>query len=85
MFPPLFGARSGCARYGILRRRRLPQRTVASDDFGFTVATSNTTAVAGVPGFSKAAGRAYVFTNTATGWKQAVKLKAPTLPPLWAV
>ena len=49
--------------------------TVASDDFGYTVAISNTTAVAGAPGFSKAAGRAYVFTNTATGWKQAVKLK----------
>jgi hypothetical protein len=49
--------------------------TVASDDFGYTVAISNATAVAGAPGFSKAAGRAYVFTNTATGWKQAAKLK----------
>jgi hypothetical protein len=49
--------------------------TVASDDFGYTVAISNATAVAGAPGFSKAAGRAYVFTNTATGWKQASKLK----------
>ena len=49
--------------------------TVASDDFGYTVAISNTTAVAGAPGFSKAAGRAYVFTNTATGWKQAGELK----------
>jgi hypothetical protein len=49
--------------------------TVASDDFGYTVAISNATAVAGAPGFSKAAGRAYVFTNTATGWKQAVKMK----------
>ena len=47
--------------------------TVASDDFGYTVAISDKTAVAGAPGFSKAAGRAYVFTNTATGWKQAVK------------
>jgi hypothetical protein len=49
--------------------------TVASDDFGYTVAISNTTAVAGAPGFSKTAGRAYVFTNTASGWKQAAKLK----------
>ena len=49
--------------------------TVASDDFGYTVAISNTTAVAGAPGFSKTAGRAYVFTNTATGWKQAAKVK----------
>ena len=49
--------------------------TVASDDLGYTVAISNATAVAGAPGFSKAAGRAYVFTNTATGWKQAVKMK----------
>ena len=49
--------------------------TVASDDFGYTVVISNTTAIVGAPGFSKAAGRAYVFTNTATGWKQAVKLK----------
>ena len=49
--------------------------TVASDEFGYTVAISNTTAVAGAPGFSKAAGRAYVFTNTATGWKQAGELK----------
>ncbi len=49
--------------------------TVASDDFGYTVAISNTTAVAGAPGFSKAAGRAYVFTNTATGWKRAARLK----------
>ena len=49
--------------------------TVASDDFGYTVAISNATAIAGAPGFSKAAGRAYVFTSTATGWKQAVKLK----------
>jgi hypothetical protein len=49
--------------------------TVASDDFGYTVAISNATAVAGAPGFSKAAGRAYVFTNTATGWKQAAKMK----------
>jgi nucleoside-specific outer membrane channel protein Tsx len=49
--------------------------TVASDDFGYTVAISNTTAVAGAPNFSKAAGRAYVFTNTATDWKQAAELK----------
>ncbi len=49
--------------------------TVAGDDFGYTVAISNTTAVAGAPNFSKAAGRAYVFTSTATDWKQAGELK----------
>ena len=49
--------------------------TVASDDFGYTVAISNTTVLAGAPGFSKTAGRAYVFTNTAPGWKQAAKVK----------
>ena len=49
--------------------------TVASADFDYAAAISNTPAVAGAPGFSKAAGRAYVFTNTATGWKQAAKLK----------
>ncbi len=48
---------------------------MASDDFGYTVAISNATVVAGAPGFSKAAGRAYVFTNTATDWKQAGELK----------
>ena len=49
--------------------------TVASDDFGYTVAISDTTALAGAPGFTKNAGRAYVFTKAATGWKQAAKMK----------
>jgi hypothetical protein len=49
--------------------------TVADNGFGVSVAISGTTAIVGAPGFSKAAGRAYVFTNTATGWKQASKLK----------
>jgi drug/metabolite transporter superfamily protein YnfA len=49
--------------------------TVADDGFGFSVAISGATVIAGVPGYAKNAGRAYVFTNAATGWKQAVELK----------
>jgi hypothetical protein len=49
--------------------------TVASDGFGYSVAISGTTAVVGTPDHAKEAGRAYVFTNTASGWKQAAELK----------
>jgi nucleoside-specific outer membrane channel protein Tsx len=49
--------------------------TVAGDYFGGSVAISGTTIVAGAPVFTKEAGRAYVFTNTASGWKQAAELK----------
>jgi hypothetical protein len=49
--------------------------TVASDLFGFSVATSGTTAVVGAIGHAKYAGRAYVFDNTASGWKQVAELK----------
>ena len=49
--------------------------TVAVDDFGCSVAISGTTAVVGASDHAKAAGRAYVFTKTATGWKQAAELK----------
>ena len=49
--------------------------TVAGDYFGGSVAISGTTIVAGAPVFTKEAGQAYVFTNTASGWKQAAELK----------
>jgi len=49
--------------------------TVAGDYFGYSVVVSGTTAVVGSPGYAKDAGRAYVFTNTASGWKQVAELK----------
>jgi nucleoside-specific outer membrane channel protein Tsx len=48
--------------------------TVASDVFGVSVAVSGTTAVVGTAGTAYA-GRAYVFTKTASGWKQTGELK----------
>ncbi len=49
--------------------------TVADSGFGFSVAVSGTTAVVGAPIYTKNAGRAYVFINTAGGWKQVAELK----------
>jgi nucleoside-specific outer membrane channel protein Tsx len=52
--------------------------TVAGDDFGLSVAVSEsgTTAVLGAPGlFGHYAGRAYVFTKLAGVWKQTAELK----------
>jgi hypothetical protein len=49
--------------------------TVAGDQFGKSVAISGTTAVVGANSHAKIAGRAYVFTKTAKGWKQAAELK----------
>ncbi len=46
------------------------------DSFGSSVAISGTTAVVGASGHSDSAGRAYLFTQTATGWKQVAELKA---------
>jgi hypothetical protein len=46
----------------------------AEDEFGWSVAISGTTAVVSAPGFADA-GRGYVFTKTATGWKQTAELK----------
>jgi hypothetical protein len=48
---------------------------VAGDYFGSSVAVSGTTAIVGAYGHAKDAGRAYVFTKTATGWKQTAELK----------
>jgi hypothetical protein len=49
--------------------------TVADSDFGYSVALSGATAAVGARSQAKAAGRAYVFTKTATGWKQTKELK----------
>lgn len=49
--------------------------TVAGDGFGISVATSGATAVVGATGHAGSAGRAYVFTNGASGWKQVAELK----------
>jgi hypothetical protein len=49
--------------------------TVAGDWFGESVAISGSLAIVGAGNDASAAGRAYVFTKTATGWKQAAELK----------
>jgi hypothetical protein len=49
--------------------------TVASDYFGGRVAISGMTAIVGARDHAKEAGQAYVFTGTATGWKQTAELK----------
>ena len=48
--------------------------TVAGDAFGYSVAVSGGTAVVGAYGHARFAGRAYVFSKTKTGWKQAAEL-----------
>ena len=49
--------------------------TVAGDEFGSSVTISGSTAVVGAPFHARQAGRAYVFTKTAAGWKQVAELK----------
>ena len=49
--------------------------TVAADRFGASVAISGTTVVVGAYDHAKAAGRAYVFAKTASGWTQVAELK----------
>jgi len=49
--------------------------TVQYDGFDSSVAISGTTFVVGAPEHAKRAGRAYVFTNTAAGWRQVAELK----------
>jgi hypothetical protein len=48
--------------------------TVANDAFGFSVAVSGSAAVVGAPYHSQEAGRAYVFTRSASGWHQTAEL-----------
>lgn len=49
--------------------------TVAGENFGWSVAVSGTIAIVGAPSRANQAGRAYVFTKTATAWKQTAELK----------
>jgi nucleoside-specific outer membrane channel protein Tsx len=49
--------------------------TVSGDNFGESVAISGTAAVVGAWLHAKSAGRAYVFTKTASRWTQAAELK----------
>jgi hypothetical protein len=49
--------------------------TAASDDLGYAVGISGTTAVAGAPGFAKQQGRTYLFSSAGTVWKQTAELK----------
>ncbi len=51
--------------------------TVAGDFFGDSVAVSGATVVAGAENHASGAGRAYVFTKTATGWKQVEEMDGP--------
>ena len=54
--------------------------STAWDWFGASVAVSGRTIVAGAPAaplLASGVGRAYVFTETATGWRQRAALKAP--------
>ena len=47
-----------------------------SDEFGYSVALSGSTAVIGAPFKNSYAGAAYVFVHTTTGWSQQARLTA---------
>jgi len=49
--------------------------TTTADGFGYAVAISGTTAAVGAPVYTKNTGRAYVFTDTKSSWKQTAELK----------
>ena len=49
--------------------------TVANDYFGWSVAISGTTAIVGAVGHAKYEGTAYVYNETASGWKQSAELR----------
>jgi hypothetical protein len=49
--------------------------SLAGDQFGSSVAISGTTAVVGATNRAAASGRAYMFTKTGSGWKQAAEVK----------
>jgi hypothetical protein len=51
--------------------------TVANDSFGSSVAITGTTVVVGAPERADGAGRAYLFTKTASGWHQVAELTGP--------
>jgi hypothetical protein len=48
--------------------------TLAGDDFGSSVAMSGGIIVVGAPGHARSAGRVYVFTRSARGWRQSAEL-----------
>ncbi len=48
--------------------------TAAGDGFGISVAMTGTALIVGATGHAASAGRAYVFTETTGGWKQAAEL-----------
>jgi hypothetical protein len=48
--------------------------TIVNDNFGFPVAVSGSPVVVGALDDANDSGRAYVFTNTASGWHQAAEL-----------
>ena len=56
--------------------------TVAGDGFSGPVAISGATIMAGAQGHAGDAGRAYVFTRTATSWRQEAELSEPKAAPL---
>jgi len=56
---------------------------VAGDNFGVAVGISGTTIVVGASSYEpSSAGRAYVFTKTASGWKQVAELSGPGGRPI---
>jgi hypothetical protein len=55
--------------------------TVADDTFSGPVAISGGTIAAGAPVHALSAGRAYVFTKAAGGWRQIAELKEPAAAP----
>ena len=50
--------------------------TTTEDGFGTSVGIVGTTAIVGAEGYAKGKGRAYVFTETGSGWTQAAELIA---------
>jgi hypothetical protein len=55
--------------------RQLAELSGPGDFFGFAVAISGRTAVVGAYGYAKDAGQAYVFSETASGWKKTATLR----------
>jgi hypothetical protein len=49
--------------------------TGPGDEFGESVAVAGTTIVVGAPLYDAGAGRAYVFTETASGWEETAELQ----------
>ena len=52
---------------------------VAGDNFGSSVAISGRTIVVGSSSYAQSPGSAYVFAQTASGWRQVAELKSPPI------